>query len=576
LIRAQPGRFLLTTLAFTLIWVMPIVPALISRAYFDRIGGEETVGFTVPTLIWLMVAYGAARLMIMVVGMWTDIHFMFRNGALMRRNMLARVFEMPGAQAVERSAGEAISRFREDVEETEETISWFVDLIGLTLFTGIAVWVMVSIDARVTLFVFAPTVVVVYIAAQARKRIRRYREAARIATGHITEALGETFGSVQSIKVAGAEQSMIRHFKDLNDTRRHAMVRDRVLTAMLESTFWNTVNIGTGLILIVAARSMASGDFTVGDLAVFTYFLIFISDVVFVLGLFIARWQQANVSFGRMVELMRGAPPLRLAERHDLHLTGDPPPVPTPLPEAEPLRELRVEGLSFAYPGSRDGIDGIDLAIPGGSFTVVTGRIGAGKTTLVRAILGLVEADAGTIRWNGEIVADPAGFFVPPRSAYTSQVPKLFSMSLRDNLLMGRDDLEERLERAVHSAVLAPDLADMPDGLETMVGPLGVRLSGGQIQRTAAARMFLRDPQLLVFDDLSSALDVETEKTLWERLFTERTGVTSLVVSHRRPALQRADQIVVLENGRAAAVGTLEELLGGSPEFRRLWEREVE
>jgi ATP-binding cassette subfamily B protein len=203
---------------------------------------------------------------------------------------------------------------------------------------------------------------------------------------------------------------------------------------------------------------------------------------------------------------------------------------------------------------------------------VVTGRIGSGKTTLLRAILGLVPADAGTIRWNGAEVAEPADFFVPPRSAYTPQVPRLFSMSLRDNLLMGRTDLQERLESAIRSAVLDPDVAEMPEGLNTMVGPLGVRLSGGQIQRAAAARMFVSDPELLVFDDLSSALDVETERLLWERLFAERTGVTSLVVSHRTPALQRADQIVVMEHGRIAAAGPLEDLLETSPEFRALWE----
>ena len=188
----------------------------------------------------------------------------------------------------------------------------------------------------------------------------------------------------------------------------------------------------------------------------------------------------------------------------------------------EPLRELRVEGLTYHYPGTPAGIADVDLVLPGGSFTVVTGRIGSGKTTLLRAILGLLPADAGTVRWNGEVVADPAESFVPPRAAYTPQVPRLFSLSLRDNLLLGRTDPEERVEEAIRAAVLEPDLAGMPAGLATMVGPLGVRLSGGQVQRAAAARMFLRRPELLVVDDLSSALDVETEKLLWERLIAER------------------------------------------------------
>jgi ATP-binding cassette subfamily B protein len=147
-------------------------------------------------------------------------------------------------------------------------------------------------------------------------------------------------------------------------------------------------------------------------------------------------------------------------------------------------------------------------------------------------------------------------------------------MTLRDNLLLGRDDPEERVGEAIHAAVLEPDVAAMPAGLATMVGPLGVRLSGGQVQRSSAARMFVRGAELLVVDDLSSALDVETERLLWERLFAARAGATSLVVSHRRPALRRADQIVLLDGGRVAAVGTLEQLLETSPEFRRLWDRE--
>jgi ATP-binding cassette subfamily B protein len=147
-------------------------------------------------------------------------------------------------------------------------------------------------------------------------------------------------------------------------------------------------------------------------------------------------------------------------------------------------------------------------------------------------------------------------------------------MSLRDNLLLGRADPGERVEEAIRAAVLEPDVAAMPAGPATMVGPLGVRLSGGQVQRAAAARMFLRRPELLVVDDLSSALDVETERLLWERLIAERAGATSLVVSHRRPALRRAERIVLLERGRVTAVGPVDELLETSAEFRRLWERE--
>jgi ATP-binding cassette subfamily B protein len=239
----------------------------------------------------------------------------------------------------------------------------------------------------------------------------------------------------------------------------------------------------------------------------------------------------------------------------------------------ERLRSLEVRGLTARHAASGRGVAGVDLTVARGSLVVVTGAVGSGKSTLVRALLGLIPIESGMILWNGAPVDDPGGFLVPPRAAYAGQVSRLFSTTLAENLGLGWPAGDDQLWSALGVAQLDAEVAGMRLGLATVVGPRGSRLSGGQSQRAAIARAVVRDADLLVLDDVSSALDLRTEERLWEVLRERRT--TCLATGHRRAILERADHVVVLEAGRVAASGPLDRLRRESPELRRLWQPEL-
>ncbi|MGI9666721.1 MAG: ABC transporter ATP-binding protein [Acidimicrobiia bacterium] len=574
LIRRQPFRYSVALVLWVSVWTMPIFVGLLIGYFFNQLaaGIEPT---TVTTIVLALAAYTLARTAFIFLAMRNHGSMLFRAAALMRRNLLLRLYELPGAESLDETPGEIVSRLRDDVEHVVEPFDLTVDLAGAVVAGLVSFGLLFSIDPVITVVVAIPVVIVAFVSHTTGGMVRRYRRQAREATESITGFLGETFSATQSVKVAGAEQPMLERFVALNSERKEMMVKDRTLTEALHAVFRNTVNIGTGLILLLAAgRLSATGDagISIGEFALFVFLLHHVTDASYFIGVFTARAKQGSVSIERLTKTLHGEPWERVFVETDTGLDGDPAQRTEPLPEPPDFDRLSVRGLSYTYPGSVNGIEDFDLDIARGEFVVITGRIGSGKTTAVRTVLGLLPADSGTIEWNGTEVHDASGMLVPPHAAYTPQVPKLFSMSLRDNLILGEEVTDHVVNESIYIATMRHDVDQMSEGLETMVGPRGVRLSGGQIQRSASARMLTRDPQLLVLDDVSSALDVETEQILWTRLFNARADVAALVVSHRHAALARADRVIVMDAGRIVASGPAAELQETSAVFRAIWE----
>ncbi|HEX5366759.1 MAG TPA: ABC transporter ATP-binding protein [Acidimicrobiales bacterium] len=572
LVGNEPVAYATTWVGWVAFYASPLVTGLAVRAVLDRVAsGEPGVWALLAAVVGVEVARWSW--LVMVAVQWHGCFVGWQT--VPRVNVLRSLVEDPGPAAgrLPDTAGEAVSRFRDDVDDLAMVPDVWLDLSGAAVSTAVGLAVLVGVEPLVALAVAVPTVVAATGTSWLGPRLREWRRAARRATARVTGFIGDLFGGVLAVQAADAAPAAGRRFAALNAGRARTGQRDQVGAEVVRSLGRGTGEVATGLALVVVATTVRRGDLSVGDLGLVVTYAAVIAQLPTWIGRYLVITRQADVSVDRLADLLpvpdrgrvvaptptwlrHGPPPLATgadgdgrpdgdARRGDgAGPTGD---LETPPGPFGDLDELRLHGVTVRHPRSGRGIEGVDLVVGRGELVVVTGPVGAGKTTLLRALLGLVAVDAGAVLWNGVALADPSRVMVPPRAAYLPQVPRLFGEPLADTVLLGEPP--GGLAHALWLSCLDDDLARMPQGTGTLLGARGLRLSGGQAQRVAAARALVRRPQLLVVDDLSSALDVDTEARLWDRVSAGGFN-TALLVSHRRRVLDRADRVVRLDRGR--------------------------
>lgn len=563
MIRYRPWLYTLNGIVWILIHYGPIIPGLIISKLLDTLANELTLNSHVWMLTALLLATALARIVLLICGGLTDVHHRFSMSSLLRRNMLEQLIT---SNSEKNSVGDTIIKFREDADQIETSISWTLDVTGKVIFSMFSFILLFTISSKITLLIFLPLIFIITVSNLSNRKLKKYRHASRNSSTELASFVGEIAELTPVIQSFQAEQRVVDRFTKLNDERKGFMIKDKMFSSFLNLLASNTVSIGTGLILIVSAGDIQNGTISIGDFSLFVYYLAFITESTQFFGVFLASYRQAGISFSRMAQFFSPQTESALVKHQSLKTENV---SEVKVDKHDPLLLLEIHSLSYQFKESEKGIFDVSFRLPKGSITVIAGKVGSGKTTLLRTILGHLPMQSGEIKWNGDIIKTPHSFFVPPKSSYTPQTPILFSDTIKENIILGMHG-DNVIDRAIYTAVLEEDVPEFNNGLDTQIGPNGVKLSGGQIQRTALARMFARDADLYVMDDISSAVDVVTEQKMWARI-KELSNKTFLISSNRRECLQYADQIIVLKDGKIVDIGSLTDLLSRCKEFQELW-----
>ncbi len=459
--------------------------------------------------------------------------------------------------------GDLVTRMTDDVAMK---LSWFAcsgifRLYEALLAITFIVIMMVGIDPMLTLWTAGPLPLLIVIFFRSSSLLDRRYDRLQKQISRVNDLVESCFSGIRVVKAYVREAGQRAKFDDVTESRRRAEIKSVRATTVIDSLYNCIWQFGVVIVLAAGGYNVIHNDFTLGSLAAFIYYVVWLVFPMFDVGQYLVKSRQSAVSIGRLMEIGDVLP--MVSDKGTRHVNG------------HFDRSIRFEGVHFRFPGGeRSVIDNVDMEIEAGKTIAVVGRVGAGKSWLVRMIPRLVDPTDGRITLGGSDLREFPLEALREKIGYVPQDPALFSDTVRENILFGRSDIPEALlEWAVDVSQLREDLETFPKGMETPIGTRGMSISGGQKQRLALARALVRRPKVLILDDCTSALDASTEAALWEKLHEVMPGITSILITHRPDTLQRADKIYVLDDGRVVERGNHRELIARKGDYARIYSR---
>ncbi|MDE5050875.1 ABC transporter transmembrane domain-containing protein [Niallia taxi] len=544
-------RYTIAITLLILVGVIDILPPQILGMFIDEINvGSLT---SVKTMQYI------AAVAIITISSYAITYFwMYKlfGGAFvlerkLRSNFMGHLLKMTPTFFQKNRTGDLMARATNDLKAISITAGFgILTLIDSTAFMiTILITMCLLVSWKLTLAAILPLPIMAIIMKIYGDRIHKRFTEAQDAFGDLNDSVLQSIGGVRVIRAYVLEKDDEKEFHQMTED----VYNKNIQVAKIDSLFEPTIRILVGLSYIIGlgygSYLVFQQQITIGQLVSFNVYLGMIVWPMFAIGELMNVMQRGNASLDRVQETLDYKPDvLNPSASNELVV-----------PDA-----ILFDSVQFQYPSSAvTNLNDINLRINRGETIGVVGKTGSGKTTLVKQLLREYSKGQGELSINGTSIDEINLQKLRSWIGYVPQDHVLFSKTVKDNILFGNLEsaTEEQLEEAIRLASFNQDIEMLPEGLETLVGEKGVALSGGQKQRISIARALIRNPEILILDDSLSAVDAKTEQNIIQNIKKERSGKTTIITTHRMTAVQHADQIIVLEDGKIIEHGSHEQLL---------------